>query len=122
MNVIRALRSSRSLSQEELSQQLNVHQTAIRQWETGKTNPDMNQAIRLADFFGVSVDYILGRSNDNNPPEVASPTTADDIVILARNAGEKVTEEEMRELKNEIARTIDYFIYKKTQEKQDGQK
>ena len=63
MNRIKELRRSKNLSQMELAQKVDVHQTAVSQWESGKTNPDMSTAMRLADIFEVSIDYLLGRTD-----------------------------------------------------------
>lgn len=54
------------MSQKELADILFVNQTAVSQWETGRHFPDMAQAIKIADFFKVTTDYIFGR--DNPPP------------------------------------------------------
>jgi len=62
MNRIQKLRKDFGLSQRELAKTIKVHQTAISQWETGKTFPDMDTAKALADYFRVSIDYILGRN------------------------------------------------------------
>ena len=64
MNHIKILRVEKNLSQEDLAKQMNVTQTAVSQWEKGKTNPDMKTADKLADFFAVSVDYLLGRTDE----------------------------------------------------------
>lgn len=66
MNKIRELRKIANLSQIELAEHVNVHQTAISQWETGKTFPDMSTAQLLADTFGVSIDSLLGRESADN--------------------------------------------------------
>lgn len=66
MNRILSLRKQKGLSQRELAELLHVHQTAVSSWETGRHNPDMQQAIDLADFFGVTTDYILGRNTPSN--------------------------------------------------------
>ena len=49
MNRIYELRKQNGLSQQKLAEILNVHQTAVSQWEKGRTNPDMSilQAIRV---------------------------------------------------------------------------
>lgn len=61
MNKIKELRVSHNLSQQKLANILNVHQTAVSQWEKGRTCPDMEILKKIADFFNVSVDYLLGR-------------------------------------------------------------
>ena len=60
MNHIKELRKARGLLQSQLAAELGVHQTAVSQWETGRTDPDVSSAHRLADFFGVTLDELLG--------------------------------------------------------------
>ena len=67
MNNIKRLRKEHNLSQIELAEKLHVHQTAISQWETGKTNPDYETLLKFTDIFDVSVDYLLGRTDDPSP-------------------------------------------------------
>ncbi|MBE6936382.1 MAG: helix-turn-helix transcriptional regulator [Ruminococcaceae bacterium] len=62
MNQIKKLRKARGLLQSQLAAELGVHQTAVSQWETGRTDPDVSSAHRLADFFGVTLDEVLGHS------------------------------------------------------------
>lgn len=64
MNRIQDLRKQAKLSQDDLAKIVHVHQTAVSQWETGKTYPDTSTLILLADYFNVSIDYILGRSDN----------------------------------------------------------
>lgn len=66
MNIIYELRKSKNISQQKLAKFLNVHQTAVSQWEKGRTMPDIETLKKLSDFFGVSTDYILG--NENSQP------------------------------------------------------
>ena len=64
MNRIKELRKSKKLSQEQLAELVFVGQTAVSQWEKGKSFPSAETQGLLADVFGVSVDYLLGRAND----------------------------------------------------------
>lgn len=64
MNRIKSLRQKRGLSQQELAKLLFVNQTAVSQWERGSTNPSTDTAIALANFFDVSVDFLLGRAEE----------------------------------------------------------
>ena len=56
---IKELRQKNGLSQMRLAQLVGVHQTAISQWEKGRTAPDRNSLIRLAEIFEVSVDSLI---------------------------------------------------------------
>ncbi len=62
MNRIRALREDRDLRQLDVSNATGIDQRTLSNYETGKTYPDSYAIIKLADFFDVSADYLLGRS------------------------------------------------------------
>ena len=62
MNRIRDLREDRDLRQSDLAAQTGIDQRTISNYETGKTAPDMYALIKLADFFDVSIDYLVGRT------------------------------------------------------------
>ena len=58
---IRDLREDRDLKQIDVAKETGIDQRTLSNYETGKTIPDAYALIRLADFFGVSVDYLIGR-------------------------------------------------------------
>lgn len=59
------LRKNKNVSQKELAEFLQMSQTAISHFETGRNEPDLKTVIKLADFFGCSVDYLIGhKTND----------------------------------------------------------
>ena len=60
MNIIRELRKQKGLSQSELAALCNVHQTAVSQWENGRTSPDSDSLLILAGVLGVSVGTLIG--------------------------------------------------------------
>ncbi len=60
-NRIRDLREDRDLRQSDLAERTGIDQRTISNYETGKTSPDAYALIKLADFFGVSIDYLVGR-------------------------------------------------------------
>ena len=61
-NKLAELRKDRNMSQKEFSKIFNVAQNTISQWEQGKRNMDTESLLKLADFFQVTTDYLLGRS------------------------------------------------------------
>ena len=65
MNRIRELREDRDLRQIDVAEKTGIDQKTISNYETGKTLPDSYAIIRLADFFGVTCDYLLGVSERN---------------------------------------------------------
>lgn len=69
-NTIKELRKSKKLSQKDLADILNVHQTAVSQWEQKRTMPDIDMIKKLANYFGVTTDYILGDLQSDNSREI----------------------------------------------------
>ncbi len=59
---LRSLRKETGLRQEELAEKLDTTQRKVSYWETGRIEPDLMSLWKLADFFEVSVDYLLGRA------------------------------------------------------------
>ncbi len=59
-NRIQYYRKRQGMSQEELGEQLYVSRQTVSQWETGQTQPSVDNLARLRDIFGVSIDDILG--------------------------------------------------------------
>lgn len=65
MNRIRDLREDRDLRQIDVATSVNIDQKTLSNYETGKTLPDSEALIKLADFFEVSIDYLVGRTDNN---------------------------------------------------------
>ena len=72
---IKALRTSKGLSQEELAVKLNVVRQTISKWEQGMSVPDATMLISLAEALGTTVSGLLG--------EGASEVEADDVRVIA---------------------------------------
>ena len=64
---IRDLREDRDLKQKDLAKLLGVHQTTYSEYELGKLNIPVAALHKLADYYGVSVDYLLGRTRIKTP-------------------------------------------------------
>lgn len=58
------LRSEKGLSQRKIAERFNISQSTYNNWENSKTQPSISQLLSLAEFFGVSVDYLLGNCDD----------------------------------------------------------
>lgn len=70
MNKIKQLRLDNNLLQSDLADILNVGQGTISNWENGRTEPDQESLKLIAQHFNVSLDYLLGFSDDKNPVPV----------------------------------------------------
>ena len=70
MNTFKQLRQEKGLTQAQLAEILSLDQTTVSKWELGKALPDSQMLIRLAKFFDVSTDFLLGISNFYYPDQV----------------------------------------------------
>lgn len=84
---LKTLREQNSLTQRSFAEHLNVSHGAIGMWETGKRDPDIETLIKIADYFGVSIDYLVGHTNEpyiiTNPAPSDEYTDAEKRVIAA---------------------------------------
>ena len=69
-DTIKALRKERGLTQTELAEVVGFTHVAVVKWENGQREPDFSTLIKLADYFGVSTDYLLGR--ETNDADISS--------------------------------------------------
>lgn len=65
---LKSLREDKDMSQKDLAGAIGVSPSTIGMYESNKRTPDSEMLNRLADFFDVSVDYLLGRTNEQKLP------------------------------------------------------
>lgn len=58
---IKSHRENLGISQLELSKKTGISHQNINRWESGKTIPNIDFCVKLADFFGISLDELVGR-------------------------------------------------------------
>lgn len=75
---LKEIRTAKNLSQKEVASKINLTAHNIGDWERGKCEPSIYYLSLLADQFGCSVDYLLGREDDfgNVTVTTASPSAA----------------------------------------------
>ncbi|MFZ5352777.1 MAG: helix-turn-helix domain-containing protein [Bacillota bacterium] len=77
---LKDLREERNLLQKDIAKIIGITDNAISNYERGTRIPDTETLSRLADFFGVSIDYILGKTNIKNVNEkMKASQQAEDI-------------------------------------------
>ena len=64
---LKELRKSRNISQLKLAMELNMNQNTISRYETGEREAGYAELVALADYFNVSIDYLLERTDN---PEI----------------------------------------------------
>lgn len=89
MNKLRILRTNRGLSVKQLSSIMGVTEDTIALWEKGKRHPNYNMLLKLADYFGVTTDYLLRDETKEELP--------DDLIILNKHA-KKLPAEKRKQL------------------------
>ncbi|MDR9857721.1 helix-turn-helix transcriptional regulator [Paenibacillus sp. VCA1] len=65
---IRDLREDRDLTQQKLADHLNISQATYSRYESGELDVPSSVLIKLSKFYNVSIDYILGQTNDSKRP------------------------------------------------------
>lgn len=63
MNRIRELRKHKDLTMKDLGSQIGVSESTVSLYENDKRQPDQDTLLRIADYFQVSIDYLLGRTD-----------------------------------------------------------
>lgn len=61
---LKELRKKKGISQLRLATDLNTTQNTISRYETGEREPGIDELIKIADYFNVSVDYLIGRTEN----------------------------------------------------------
>ena len=64
---LKYLREQKKISQLKLAMDLNMSQNSISRYETGEREADYETLVKFADYFGVSLDYLFGRTDN---PEI----------------------------------------------------
>lgn len=67
MNRLKELRKQKGLTLVELGEEVNLANNTLSQYERGIREPNISTLIKLADFFSVSVDYLIGREGKKKP-------------------------------------------------------
>lgn len=122
---IRKLRIERGYTLKQLGEMLNLGESTISMYETGKRNPDYDTLTKIAEIFNVTTDYLLGRTNEPNPnkpelpPEFKTPEEAmkfilEQNVIMGFGGFDinKMNDEEIVEFSNELLRQLKLISYK----------
>lgn len=102
MNRIKLLREEKNVYQKDLAQLLGVSVPAINYYENEKRAMDTDTAMKLADYFGVSVDYLLGKSETRSPERIK---LSDEDISFMKGI-KKLDEHEKKIIRN----TMDYLM------------
>lgn len=87
MNRLKMLRRQKGDKQGDIANLLHITQGAVSQWELGRTNMDYQYAKTLADYFGVTPEYLLGETDIMDSASIQAPAAVRIPVIGAIRAG-----------------------------------
>ena len=105
MNRMKLLREQHNLSQTDLARILNISRQSYNFYENEKRDPDTEMLIRIADFFNVSLDYLLGRTNDPSPlTQEKTPSYQEEVI--------QELEDITPEMASEVRQFISYLKHK----------
>lgn len=90
--ILKLLRSEKKMSQQELANALGISKSSINMYERGDRQPNLNVLEKIADYFNVDIDYLLGRTAKTN--KIIKPH-----ILAAHFDGDEYTEEELNEIK-----------------------
>lgn len=74
MDRLRQLREERQEKQDDIANAMGTQQGMVSKWENGAVQPDIDMLIKLARYFGVSIDYLVGCSDTRDPVTLRSET------------------------------------------------
>ena len=101
---LRRLREESGLSQSEFAGKMGVNRMTINNYETGKRIPDIDFAVRAADFFDVTVEYICGRTEYRDKDDIqVSVAKAESLV----KAIEAMPQSEVQETLSQLVRVLE---------------
>jgi len=99
-NRIKKLRIEHNMTQQELGKIVGLTTTGISYWESGKAIPNMEIMSKLSNYFGVTIDFLIGKETLDEYNEG---------MILFRKA-EQVKDSDKKKMYNIINSTIEVFL------------
>lgn len=89
MDNLRKLREKKKMTQTRLSVEIEVSQEIISHYEVGESKPNIDNLIKIADFFHCSTDYLLNRTNDPTMPKNIGNDDTNNIIYKYNSLSDK---------------------------------
>lgn len=105
---LKKLREEKNLNQTELAALFGLTQNAFSAYERGLREPNIEKMTQIADFFGVSLDYLFGRTNDRK--KTYSPMTRELLDVL-HFSDEEIIEQKPATIDGKLVSKEDYKMF-----------
>lgn len=97
-DIFEQLLQERGITAYKVSKETGVTQSTLSDWKRGRSTPKTDNMKKIADYFGVTVDYLMtGEESKDYSTELSSVET-----LAAHFEGEELSEEEMEEIMNYV--------------------
>ena len=106
-NRIKLLREEKKIRQDELAKVLSISPSAVGMYERDEREPNDEITLKLAEYFGVSTDYLLGKSDIRNPQNTEQDILNEALIGMSREEYDKLTEEQKERIRKFIRFTIE---------------
>lgn len=96
---LRQLRNERKMTQEELSEKFFINKSSISRYENNTQMPELELLLRISNFFDVSLDYLIGKTENRNS-NVYTTTVNNHTYTIEIDKGIKkeITQEDLNEM------------------------
>lgn len=112
MNRLKFLREEKGLFQKDIAKLLNVSVPAVNQYESGKRDMSTDTLIILSEYFGVTTDYLLGKSDVRNPGQQIDDVLNEAMIGMSKEEYEALNETQKKQIR-------DFAIFVKNQNEGD---
>lgn len=112
---LRELRNEKGKKQHEVADYLGITRPAYTAYESGNRQPDLATVTKLAEFFSVTTDYLLGKSNEPNPTVTPDSSVVKDAPLAFYGNAEGLN---IQELEKIINRAVKKALGEREREKQ----
>ena len=103
---LKKLRKNANLTQIEFAKKFNIANGTVGNWESGNRQPDYETLNKIAEFFNVSIDYLLCRTDTPKPSSLDEQLSGVDFALWSE--AKDMTDSEKQDI-------INYMKFKKTQ-------
>lgn len=113
-NRIKTLREESGMKQEDLANKMSVSPSAIGMYETNKREPNNELILKLAQFFNVSTDYLLGKTDVKNPGKQIDDVLNEAMIGMSKEEYESLSETQKKQIR-------DFALFVKKQNEKENQ-